>query len=91
MDKCRDAAAGEYLAVLMDIRMPVMDGLEAARQIRALEKHSAVRTPIVAMSANAFEEDRAKAYEAGMDGYLIKPIEVDKLMETLQRLEEAMP
>ncbi|WP_243095332.1 response regulator [Lachnotalea sp. AF33-28] len=91
VDKCREAAAGEYLAVLMDIRMPVMDGLEAARQIRALEKHSAVRTPIVAMSANAFEEDRAKAYEAGMDGYLIKPIEVDKLMETLQRLEEAMP
>lgn len=45
----------------------------------------------MAMSANAFEEDRTKAYEAGMDGYLIKPIEVDKLMETLQRLEEAMP
>ncbi len=45
----------------------------------------------MAMSANAFEEDRGKAYEAGMDGYLIKPIEVDKLMETLQRLEEVMP
>lgn len=75
-----------YLAVLMDIRMPVMDGLDATRTIRTLDHPDASRVPIIAMSANAFNEDRVLAHEAGMNDYLIKPIEIDKLFHTLQML-----
>lgn len=75
-----------YLAILMDIRMPVMDGLDATRTIRTLNHPDAARVPIIAMSANAFNEDRVLAHEAGMNDYLIKPIEIDKLFHTLQIL-----
>lgn len=77
---------GYYLTILMDIRMPVMDGLDAARTIRSLESPDAPRVPIIAMSANAFNEDKILAYEAGMNDYLVKPIEIDKLFHTLQML-----
>ncbi|MDO5601354.1 MAG: PAS domain S-box protein [Oscillospiraceae bacterium] len=76
-----------YAAVLMDIRMPVMDGLEATRAIRMLKRPDAARVPILAMTANAFEEDRQSALEAGMNGYLSKPIDMVKL---LRALEDAM-
>ena len=63
-----------YQAVLMDIRMPVMDGLGATRAIRGLDRPDAGRIPILAMTANAFEEDRIAAMKAGMTGYLVKPL-----------------
>ncbi len=74
-----------YLAVLMDIRMPVMNGLDAARSIRSLQKKDAGTIPIIAMSANAFDEDKILAFEAGMNGYLVKPVDVDKLFDTLEK------
>jgi signal transduction histidine kinase len=75
-----------YDAVLMDIRMPVMDGYEAARRIRALPRPDVAALPILALSANAFEEDIRQAEQAGMNGYVVKPIEPLKLFAELTRL-----
>lgn len=86
VDMYAKASKGYYSAVLMDIRMPVMDGLEATRRIRSLEKKTGGETPILAMTANAFDEDKAQAYEAGMTGYLVKPLEVKALLEELQAI-----
>lgn len=83
VDAVMHAEPGYFDIVLMDIQMPVMDGYEAARQIRTLEDPEASHIPILAMTANTFDEDRKMALESGMDGHLAKPIEVDKLMETL--------
>ena len=74
---------GEYDAVLMDIMMPVMDGLEATRQIRALEREDALGIPIIAMTANAFVEDKLRSLEAGMNEHITKPLECDVLLRTL--------
>lgn len=74
-----------YDAVLMDIGMPVMDGLEAARQMRALKKQDAKTIPILAMTANAFEEDAQKSIDAGMNAHLGKPIEPELLYGTLKQ------
>ena len=63
--------------------MPVMDGLEAARTIRAMEREDCQTIPIIAMSANAFDDDLKKSVKCGMNGHLSKPVEVDKLYETL--------
>ncbi len=76
-------ALNEYDIVFMDIQMPVMDGLEATRQIRHLGTKGATSIPIVAMTANAFDEDRKEAYFAGVSAYLTKPIEIDRLTEVL--------
>ena len=78
----RTADEGQFDLVLMDIQMPKMDGYTATRQIRTLAGGVA-NIPIIAMTANAFEEDRKKAIEAGMNGHIAKPIEVDTLLETL--------
>ncbi|MDO4477717.1 MAG: ATP-binding protein [Lachnospiraceae bacterium] len=78
-----DAAPHTYALILMDIQMPFMDGYEASRRIRALEHPEKASTPIIAMTANAFEEDRRKAFEAGMNGHVAKPIHLDKLDEAL--------
>ncbi len=78
---------GYYHAVLMDIRMPIMDGLDATREIRMIETGRKIKTPVIAMSANAFDEDKEQAYLAGIDGYLIKPIDTDKLFELLDGLD----
>lgn len=75
-----------FLAILMDIRMPVMDGLQATRKIRALERRDAMTIPIIAMTANAFEEDKMIAYEAGMYSYLVKPIDIRLLFQELERV-----
>lgn len=74
-----------YHAVLMDIRMPVMDGMEATRKIRTLGKKDSRSIPIIAMTANAFDEDMKRSLENGMNGHLTKPIEVDKLLEMLKK------
>lgn len=73
-------------AILMDIRMPVMDGLEATRTIRRLEREDAKEVPIVAMTANAFDDDTKKSIESGMNGHLAKPFEIAKLMGLLEQL-----
>ncbi|MEG2643313.1 MAG: response regulator, partial [Eubacterium sp.] len=75
-------------AILMDIRMPQMNGLEATRAIRHLDHPDAKTIPIIAMTANAFEEDIDTAMDAGMDAHLSKPIDRQKLYQTLARLIE---
>ena len=86
---CECFAASEefyYQAVLMDIRMPEMDGLDAARAIRGMDRADAAGVPILAMTANAFTEDRAQASAAGMTGYLVKPLEPALLFAELERI-----
>ena len=73
----------DYAVILMDVRMPVMDGLEATRRIRASDKHDAATVPIIAMTANAMQEDRQASKEAGMNGHVAKPLDVDELKRTL--------
>lgn len=70
----------------MDIRMPVMDGWEATKQLRSLKRSDAAKVPIVAMTADAFEDDFHHAKEIGMNGYVTKPIDPGKLFETLSHL-----
>lgn len=84
--KVQSAAPDTYDIVLMDVLMPVMDGYEATRRIRALEDPARAKIRILAMTANAFEEDRRAAFAAGMDGFLSKPIDIDELWKTLRRL-----
>ncbi|MCI1721734.1 MAG: response regulator [Lachnospiraceae bacterium] len=79
---------GYYDLILMDIRMPEMDGYEATRNIRALERQDALIIPIIAMTADAFEESVRAAKEAGMDAYITKPVEPRKMYETLQQYIE---
>lgn len=76
---------GTYLAILMDVRMPVMDGLEATRRIRAMEREDAAKIPVFAMTANAFEEDKRRAYEAKVSGYLVKPLDIGILLDALEK------
>ena len=84
VDAIEGADAGTYDAVLMDIQMPVMDGYEATRRIRASADAAKADIPIIAVTANVFEEDRAFAHDAGMDGYLAKPYEFDRMYEMLE-------
>ena len=86
VNKMRTAAPGQYDLILMDIQMPHMNGYEAARQIRQLSNPAVKNIPIIAMTANAFSEDRQKAFAAGMNDHITKPIDVPKLMETLYRV-----
>lgn len=83
VEKMAAAAPGQYDLILMDIQMPIMNGYEATRQIRAMDSAYCREIPILAMTANAFEEDRTLAIEAGMNGYLTKPIDVEKMMKTI--------
>ena len=77
---------GYFDAVLMDVQMPVMNGYEATKAIRRLSDPTRAKVPILAMTADAFEEDRQKALRSGMDGHLTKPVEIDKLFEALDEL-----
>lgn len=90
VEKFEASERGHYNLVLMDIRMPVMDGIEAAKAIRALERDDARSVPIVALSANAFEEDKLMCAEAGMNAHLSKPIDVDVLFKTLDRMRKGV-
>lgn len=83
VERMKTAEQGQYDLILMDIQMPVMDGYEATRQIRALENPDIAGIPILAMTANAFQEDKKAAIEAGMDGHIAKPIDVSKLFGIL--------
>ncbi len=78
------AQPGDFDLVLMDIQMPHMNGYEATHAIRALANEGVARIPIIALSANAFDEDRALAEEAGMDGYIVKPIDIHKAIEVIR-------
>ncbi len=83
VEQIKNTPPGTYDVVLMDIMMPVMDGLEATRAIRAMNREDSRTLPIIAMSANAFDDDLKKSVECGMNGHLSKPVEVDKLYRTL--------
>ena len=82
----RRSQPGYYQLVLMDVQMPVMNGYEAAKAIRKLENRELASVPIIAMTANAFEEDKKEALACGMNGHIAKPIDVDYLFETLNRI-----
>ncbi len=82
----RDHDEGYYDAVLMDMRMPEMDGLEATRRIRAMNRTDAKEVPIIALTANAFDEDVQRSMQAGLNAHLSKPVEPDVLFETLEQL-----
>lgn len=84
VDKMKTADAGRYDIILMDIQMPQMDGYEATRRIRALEDRAKASIPIYALTANAFEEDRQKALDAGLDGHIVKPIDIANLLAVLK-------
>ena len=81
----KKSAPGEYDAVLLDVMMPLMDGLEATRQIRALPREDAWTVPIIAMTANAFEDDKKRAFAAGMNEHLAKPLQSELLLRTLAK------
>lgn len=86
VEKMEQAPAGTYDVILMDIQMPVMDGYEAAKRIRVMEDQKKAEIPIIAVTANAFDEDRKIALEAGMNGHLAKPYDIDAIMKTLSDL-----
>ena len=82
----RNSEPGEFDVILMDIMMPVMNGYEAAKTIRSLNREDAKTIPIIAMTANAFTEDRIKAKEAGMDEHVAKPVDMELLIKVIHRL-----
>ena len=86
VEKVSTAAPGSYDLVLMDVQMPVMDGYTATRKIRALDDPARAKLPILAMTANAFDEDRRNALESGMNGFLSKPIVIGDLMQELHKI-----
>ncbi len=86
VERLKNSEPNEFFLVLMDIQMPVMDGYHAAREIRALEDPLLSRIPIIALSANAFEEDKLRALESGMNAHIAKPLEMKRLLEEMERL-----
>ena len=86
LEKFSQSPEGTYAAILMDMRMPEMDGLEATRRIRALDRPDAKTIPIIALTANAFDEDVQRSMQAGLNAHLSKPVEPEALFETLENL-----
>ncbi len=92
VDMVGNSQAGYYSLVLMDVQMPVMNGYEASKAIRALEDPALASVPIVAMTANAFDEDREHALQSGMNDHISKPINIDKLLKVIaEQLKEKPP
>ena len=85
VEKVKNSVPGNYDLVLMDVQMPVMNGYEATKAIRALDDPALAGITILAMTANAFEEDKKEALECGMDGFLSKPIVMEELLAALQK------
>ena len=88
LEKFRESPPFTYAAILMDMQMPEMDGCEAAKAIRTLDRPDAKKVPIVAVTANAFAEDIAKTTAAGMDAHICKPIDFPSLFRLLSGLME---
>lgn len=86
VDKMAEAASDFYDLILMDIQMPKMNGFMATREIRTLSDNRKANIPIIAMTANAFEEDKKSAYESGMNGFISKPINIQELLRTLAKI-----
>ena len=86
VEKFSSHPAGYYDAILMDMRMPEMDGLEATKAIRALAREDAKTIPVIALTANAFDEDVQQSMQAGLNAHLSKPVDPDSLFETLENL-----
>ena len=84
--KLKRKGGGYFDVVLMDVQMPIMNGYEATAAIRQFENKKLASIPILAMTANAFDEDRKAAFAAGMNGHIAKPIDVPKLMEELKKV-----
>ena len=84
----RNSEPGEFDVILMDIMMPVMNGYEATKMIRSLDREDAKEVPIIAMTANAFTEDRIRAKEAGMDEHISKPVDAKLLVKVIYELAE---
>ena len=91
VEKVKNSSPGYYALVLMDIQMPKMNGYDATRAIRALDDPELAGIPIVAMTANAFEEDRRQALECGMNAHIAKPIDVERLLEILTAILKEQP
>ena len=77
---------GEVDLIAMDMQMPILDGVETTRKIRAMEIGAGGHVPIMAMTANAFEEDRRKCFEAAMDGFVVKPVSAQSIREEMERV-----
>lgn len=86
VEKMASSRQGQYDLILMDIQMPIMNGYEATRQIRSMEIQHCKQIPIIAMTANAFDEDRMLALQAGMNGYLTKPIKIDEMLNVISSM-----
>ncbi len=86
VERMADANKNQYDIILMDIQMPKMDGYTATREIRTLQDNQKANIPIIAMTANAFEEDRQKAIKAGMNGHIAKPISINMILETMDKI-----
>ncbi len=86
VDMVKNSEPGYYEVILMDVQMPVMNGYEATKAIRSLEDQKLASIPIIAMTANAFEEDKQEALKCGMNGHIAKPIDIPKLLETLDKI-----
>ena len=82
----RNSEPGEFDVILMDIMMPVMNGYEATKMIRSLDREDAKKIPIIAMTANAFTEDRIREKEAGMNEQVAKPVDVELLIKVIHKL-----
>ena len=88
LERFRSSEKGEFDAILMDVQMPVMNGHEAARAIRALDREEAGGIPIIAMTANAFAEDEKAALDAGMDAHVPKPLDIEALKKVIRQLKQ---
>ena len=86
LEKVQNSEAGYFDVVLMDVQMPNMNGYEATKAIRKLSDPKKAQIPILAMTANAFDEDKKAALDAGMNGHLTKPIDIEKLLAALQEI-----